>query len=91
MERTETTSLAHLTVPMGGQTIELQEIRYPGGGIPLLRTRIREGRRFTIFDIDPQTARDWADALQAWARTQTGLPVAGSGGGTDAATPPAQG
>lgn len=87
MEQTETTSLAHLTVPMGGQTIELQEIRYPGGGIPLLRTRIREGRRFTIFDIDPQTARDWADALQAWARTQNGLPD----GGSDAATPPAQG
>lgn len=74
MEKTETRSLTHLTVPMGGQTIELQEIRYPGGGIPLLRTRIREGRRFTIFDIDPHTALAWADAMHAWATGQEGSP-----------------
>ena len=29
----------------------------------LLRTRIREGSRFTVFDIDPDTAQRWGEAL----------------------------
>jgi hypothetical protein len=43
-------------------------------GIPisLLRTRIREGSRFTVFDIDPSTAEQWGRALLDWARTQPG-------------------
>jgi hypothetical protein len=36
----------------------------------LLRTRIREKSRFTIFDIDPLTARQWGEALLEWARRQ---------------------
>jgi hypothetical protein len=36
----------------------------------LLRTRIREGSRFTIFDIDPQTAEHWGRALLRWAQAQ---------------------
>ena len=43
---------------------------YAGGGMSLLRTRIREGRRFTIFDIDPQTAAAWGEALVDWAKAQ---------------------
>ncbi len=64
--------LAQLTVPLGGQTIELQEVDFETGGIPLLRLRIREGKRFTIFDIDARTARAWADAMHAWALAQPG-------------------
>ena len=67
---TRLTSLATLTVPLGGQQIELQEIDYETGGIPLLRVRIREGRRFTVFDIDPGTARAWSEAMRAWAARQ---------------------
>jgi len=59
--------LAKLQVPMGGQEIELQQIDFDGGGMSLLRTRIREGRRFTIFDIDPATAEAWGRALLDWA------------------------
>lgn len=34
----------------------------------MLRIRIRErGSRFTIFDMDPLTARDWARKILAWA------------------------
>lgn len=34
----------------------------------MLRIRIRErGARFTIFDMDPLTARDWARKILAWA------------------------
>ena len=48
----------------------------PQGGAPdsitmnLLRTRIREKSRFTVFDIDPLTAEQWGEALLAWARAQ---------------------
>jgi hypothetical protein len=36
----------------------------------LLRVRIREGKRFTIFDIDPATAKQWAETMQTWVATQ---------------------
>jgi hypothetical protein len=36
----------------------------------LLRVRIREGKRFTIFDIDPATSRLWATAMLDWSNSQ---------------------
>ena len=69
---TQLTPLAKLRVPLGGQEIELQQIDFDAGGMSLLRTRIRERSRFTVFDIDPQTARAWGEALLAWAATQPG-------------------
>jgi hypothetical protein len=63
-------SLAKLHAPLGGQEIELQQIDFDGGGMSLLRTRVREGSRFTVFDIDPRTAEQWGEALLAWARGQ---------------------
>jgi hypothetical protein len=63
-------SLAKLHAPLGGQEIELQQIDFDGDGMSLLRTRIREGSRFTVFDIDPHTAEQWGDALLRWARGQ---------------------
>lgn len=62
--------LAKIRVPLGGQEIELQQIDHVEGGLGLLRIRIREGKRFTIFDIDPATARQWAAAMQEWAGNQ---------------------
>lgn len=67
---TRLTPLAKLHVPLGGQDIELQQLDFEAGGMSLLRTRIREKSRFTIFDIDPLTARAWGEALLAWAETQ---------------------
>jgi len=66
----ELTPLEKLTVPLGGQQIELQQIAFVAGGMPLLRVRIREGKRFTVFDIDPQTAERWGRAMIAWAAAQ---------------------
>lgn len=63
-------SLAKLRVPLGGQEIELQQIDHVAGGMSLLRTRIREKSRFTIFDIDPITAQHWGEALLHWAASQ---------------------
>lgn len=64
------------TIPLGGQVIELQQLDYEAGGMSLLRTRIREKSRFTVFEIDPQSARVWGEALLRWAQTQPGAPQA---------------
>ena len=69
MSNTRLTALAKLRAPLGGQEIELQQIEFEGGGMPLLRTRIREGSRFTVFDIDPVTAEAWARAMLDWVST----------------------
>ncbi len=63
-------SLLKLKVPFGVQTIELNETPFEGTAVKLLRVRIREGRRFTIFDIDAVTARQWGEAMQRWADDQ---------------------
>jgi hypothetical protein len=64
------TELSTIKVPLGGQLIELQQIDHAEGGMSMLRVRIREGKRFTIFDLDPETAGQWAAAMQRWANTQ---------------------
>ena len=64
------TPLEKLTIPLGGQVIELQQLDYEAGGMSLLRTRIREKSRFTVFEIDPVSARLWGEALLRWAETQ---------------------
>lgn len=72
MDKLTLTSVAKLRVPLGGQEIELQQVDFATGGMSLLRIRIREGRRFTVFDVDPATAAAWGEALAGWARTQPG-------------------
>ncbi len=66
------TALESFVVPLGGQAVELQEVVHAAGGMALLRIRIREGKRFTVFDIDPETARRWSEAMAAWANRQPG-------------------
>lgn len=67
---TEITELGKFTVPLGQQQVELQEIVHAEGAMPMLRIRIREGKRFTIFDMDPVTATALAEAMQRWAGMQ---------------------
>jgi hypothetical protein len=64
--------IASLTVPLGGQRIEMHQVDFEAGSLSMLRVRIREGSRFTVFDIDPGTAAAWGDALQAWGRSHAG-------------------
>lgn len=71
----QTRSIAGFTVPWGRQEIELAELSFEAGGMPLLRVRIREGKRFTIFDIDSGTAAAWGAAMQEWAGQQAAAPV----------------
>jgi hypothetical protein len=63
-------SLDKFRVPIGNQEIELQQMDYEAGGMPMLRIRIRERTRFTIFDIDPVTAEHWAKGMAEWAAAQ---------------------
>ncbi|MFH1494349.1 MAG: hypothetical protein ABIG70_06090 [Pseudomonadota bacterium] len=51
------------------QEIELQQINHEAG-FSTLRLRIREIKRFTIFEIDRETAQHWGKALMDWAKTQ---------------------
>ena len=64
------TPLREMRLPLGGQQLELQQVEYRHGGIRLLRIRLREGRRFTVIDIDPLSARQWGEAMSDWARRQ---------------------
>ncbi len=62
------TVLDNFRNPFGNQEIELQQVAQTDGGMPMLRIRIRErGSRFTIFDMDPLTARNWAQKMLDWA------------------------
>ncbi len=74
----EVSELEKFRVPLGGQEISLQEITHAEGGMPMLRIRIREGKRFTIFDVDPLTAWKWSEAMGQWASKQ-GAGKAGHG------------
>lgn len=67
--------LEKFTSPLGGQVIELQQLDYDSGGMSLLRTRIRERSRFTVFEVDPLLARLWGEALLRWADTQPQQPL----------------
>ncbi len=62
------TSIDKFRVPVGNQEIELQQIEFAAGGEPLLRLRIRERTRFTIFDIDAVTAGHWAKVMANWSK-----------------------
>ena len=66
------TPVDRFDAPLGGEEIELQEVLHDGGGMKLLRVRIRERKRFTIFDLDPATAGAWGEAMTRWAATQPG-------------------
>lgn len=68
---TQINELAKFKVPLGNQEIELQQIDHVEGGMSLMRIRIREAKRFTIFDIDPETARLWAKTMNEWVDTQS--------------------
>ncbi len=69
-DKERTSSLDKFTAPLGGQEIELLQVDYAAGGVPLLRVRIRERKRFTIFEIDAATAARWGGAMQQWSRSQ---------------------
>lgn len=71
-----TKPLAELAAPFG-QKIELFDAS-PADDVRLMRVRIRERSRFTVFDIDPATADAWGNALKDWATATGALGTKGS-------------
>lgn len=65
----EITKVNKFTASPFRQEVELQNVEHEAG-FTTLRIRIREKSRFTIFDIDPQTAELWGNAMIEWAREQ---------------------
>jgi hypothetical protein len=59
------TRLTTIAAPYGRE-IRLDDIAYPSG-MRLLRATIREGGRYTVLEIDRETAQLWADAMRRWA------------------------
>jgi hypothetical protein len=54
-----------------GREVWLDEVRFESG-MRLLRTTIKEGRRFTQLDLDAETAGRWGQAMLDWARRANG-------------------
>ena len=49
-----------------GREVKLQTVLHESG-LRMLRIRIKEGSRFTVMDIDEETATRWAAAMTGWA------------------------
>jgi hypothetical protein len=49
-----------------GRDVTLENVEYVNG-TRVLRIRIREGSRFTVMDVNPETALRWAGVMNDWA------------------------
>ncbi|MCW8835480.1 MAG: hypothetical protein OQJ99_03815 [Rhodospirillales bacterium] len=49
-----------------GKRVEVMNVEYEGG-ISLIRLRIRENKRFTIMDLDADTAARLGRTLSDWS------------------------
>ncbi len=58
-------ALTNIEAPYG-RKIAFESVTHESG-LRLLRIHIREGRRFTVLDIDEDTAQRWATVMSAWA------------------------
>jgi len=56
--------LAKIQAPFG-QEITLQDIVHESG-LQMIRVRVKEGSRFTILDIDSDTAEKWGGVFNEW-------------------------
>jgi len=54
-----------------GREVTLENVEYVNETC-VLRIRIREGSRFTVMDVNPETAIRWANVMNDWASVNTG-------------------
>lgn len=69
MAMEKTTKIDKFTSTPFRQEIELHHVDHEAG-FSTLRVRIRELKRFTIFDIDVHTAEHWGRAMLEWAESR---------------------
>ena len=58
-------ALTKISAPYGREVV-LESVEHESN-LRMLRIRIREGSRFTIMDIDENTAQRWSTVMSAWA------------------------
>jgi hypothetical protein len=63
------TDVARIEAPYRREIV-LQDVLFESG-MRLMRVRIREGRRFTILDVDAPTAEIWGRHMIEWAQKAT--------------------
>jgi len=59
------TKLGKFIAPYGKE-VTLENVDYENG-MRVLRIHIREGNRFTVMDIDADTASTWSEVMSDWA------------------------
>ncbi len=59
------TALDEFAAPYG-RKVTLEDVAHESG-LRMLRIRIREGSRFTILDVDADTATRWGTVMSTWA------------------------
>jgi hypothetical protein len=64
MMDTTVTSLDKFSAPYGKE-VTLENVAYENG-MRILRIHIREGNRFTVMDIDENTASNWGTVMCDW-------------------------
>jgi len=70
MSATPKQEIAEIVAPYG-RRIRLDEVAYDSG-MTLLRVTIREGGRYTILELDAETAAQWGGLMRDWADAQAG-------------------
>ena len=65
MSNETVTALTKFDAPYGRKVV-LESVEHESD-LRMLRIRIREGSRFTVLDIDEETARRWSTVMSAWA------------------------
>ncbi len=65
MSATPRREIGEIAAPYG-RRIRLEEVAYDSG-MTLLRLTIREGGRYTILEIDADTAEQWGALMRDWA------------------------
>lgn len=65
MSEETVTRLTTIDAPYGRKVV-LEAVEH-ASNMRMLRINIREGRRFTVMDIDEDTALRWSTAMSAWA------------------------
>lgn len=69
---TETvTEIERLDLPWGREVV-LQDVAH-GSGLRLLRLRFKEKRRFTIIELDAETAATFGARIARWAEGAQGI------------------
>jgi len=70
MSEIERREIALLEAPYM-RKVHLEEAEFESG-MKMFRVIIREGKRITQIDLDPATARQWAEIMAEWAAGQEG-------------------